>query len=167
MVLQNLRELKPIFKEAFDQTLRVAKFFCCLHVTNTYLCSFAIAQGPSMLPTFNLTGNVVLVERLSRRFGNMEVGDVVLIRSPAEPRKVIIKRIVGVAGDAVSYSMNGDNGEATVVVPKGHIWIEGDNKPSSRDSRMYGPVPYGLLQGKVRCVVWPPRDFGLVGKAVP
>ena len=63
-----------------------------------------------MLPTLNLTGSLVLVERLSIRFGKMASGEVVLIRSPEEPRKVVIKRIVGVEGDAVG------NEEATAVV---------------------------------------------------
>lgn len=31
-------------------------------------------------------------------------------------------------------------------VPRGHVWIEGDNKEGSKDSRIYGPVPYGLIQ---------------------
>lgn len=121
-----------------------------------------------MLPTFNLTGNLVLAERLSTRLGQAGKGDVVLIRSPREPRKVVIKRIVGMEGDTVSYvnsdSKNADGKEATIVVPKGHIWIEGDNKSLSRDSRLFGPVPYGLLEGRVFWVMWPPEDFGSVGK---
>lgn len=73
-----------------------------------------------MLPTFNLTGNLVLAERLSTRLGQAGKGDVVLIRSPREPRKVVIKRIVGMEGDTVSYvnsdSKNADGKEATIVV---------------------------------------------------
>jgi len=34
-------------------------------------------------------------------------------------------------------------------VPKGHVWIQGDNVYASRDSRHFGPVPYGLIRGKV------------------
>nr|XP_027086277.1 mitochondrial inner membrane protease subunit 1-like isoform X2 [Coffea arabica] len=160
MSLQVFRHWIPTVKDAFDRTLMVAKFFCSLHVTNTFLCTCALAMGPSMLPTLNLTGSLVLVERLSIRFGKMASGDVVLIRSPEEPRKVVIKRIVGVEGDAVG------NEEATAVVPKGHIWIEGDNKHNSRDSRQFGPVPYGLLEGRVFWVMWPPEDFGSVGRKV-
>lgn len=33
-------------------------------------------------------------------------------------------------------------------VPKGHVWIQGDNIYASNDSRYFGPVPYGLIQGK-------------------
>lgn len=34
-------------------------------------------------------------------------------------------------------------------VPEGHVWVAGDNLPWSRDSRMYGPVPLGLVKGKL------------------
>lgn len=40
-------------------------------------------------------------------------------------------------------------GPTLMQVPKGHVWLEGDNPSHSRDSRHYGPVPYALLQGKV------------------
>jgi signal peptidase I len=36
-----------------------------------------------------------------------------------------------------------------VKIPKGHVWLEGDNKHDSHDSRYYGPVPSSMLQGRV------------------
>uniref|UniRef100_A0A4W5N872 Peptidase S26 domain-containing protein n=1 Tax=Hucho hucho TaxID=62062 RepID=A0A4W5N872_9TELE len=35
------------------------------------------------------------------------------------------------------------------MVPKGHVWLEGDNLSNSADSRSYGPVPYALIRGRV------------------
>ncbi|KHN47457.1 Mitochondrial inner membrane protease subunit 1 [Glycine soja] len=49
-------------------------------------------------------------------------------------------------------------------VPKGHVWIQGDNIYASRDSRHFGPVPYGLIEGKVFFRVWPPDSFGPLGR---
>lgn len=40
-------------------------------------------------------------------------------------------------------------------IPKGHIWVEGDNSAKSLDSRDFGPIPYGLIRGKVMCKVIP------------
>lgn len=68
-----------------------------------------------MLPTINLTGNFVLGERLSTRLGKVHNGDVVFIRSPTNPRKVIIKRVIGLEGDSVNY-VPSDHKEATIVV---------------------------------------------------
>ncbi|XP_059289248.1 mitochondrial ATP-independent inner membrane protease subunit 1a-like [Lycium ferocissimum] len=168
MGLGNLKQLTPFIKEAFQQTLVVSKFLCGLHVTNNYICTFALTQGPSMLPTFNLTGDLVLAERISTRFEKMKRGDVVLVRSPENPRKIVIKRLIGMGGDTVRYVVDhGSNDkEHTVVVPDGHVWIEGDNKFNTNDSRKFGPVPYGLVQGRVFWTVWPPEDFGSVGREV-
>ncbi|VFQ81571.1 unnamed protein product [Cuscuta campestris] len=168
MGLGNLQKWTPLIKEAFLQTFRVAKFFCAVHVTNTYICTFALTRGPSMLPTFNLTGDFVLAERLSTRFGEVVPGDVVLVRSPDNPRKIINKRVVGMAGDTVKFVADPNNcdKEETLVVPQGHVWIEGDFKYNTNDSRKFGPVPYGLIQGRIICIVWPLKDIGYVGRDV-
>ncbi|XWS10209.1 hypothetical protein CRYUN_Cryun39dG0055400 [Craigia yunnanensis] len=62
--------------------------------------------GPSMLPTLNITGDVVLVEHLSHRIGKLGSGDLVLIRSPLDPKKTVTKRIVAMEGDKVTFSLD-------------------------------------------------------------
>jgi mitochondrial inner membrane protease subunit 1 len=42
-----------------------------------------------------------------------------------------------------------------VKIPAGHVWLEGDNPRQSTDSRTYGPVPMGLLKGKVILKIFP------------
>ncbi|WVF70594.1 signal peptidase I [Kwoniella sp. CBS 6097] len=42
-----------------------------------------------------------------------------------------------------------------VKVPKGHVWLVGDNLSNSTDSRKYGPVPLAMVKGKVLARVWP------------
>ena len=62
----------------------------------------------------------------------------------------------GIPGDKIAVAETLDsptNREGTV--PNGYVWIEGDNKSSSVDSRDYGPIPMGLLQGKVVLCVYP------------
>lgn len=49
-----------------------------------------------------------------------------------------------------------------VVIPRGHIWIEGDNSANSSDSRHYGPIPQGLLQSKVLFRVYPFNQIGFI-----
>lgn len=49
-----------------------------------------------------------------------------------------------------------------VVIPRGHVWIEGDNSGNSSDSRHYGPIPQGLIQSKVLCRVYPFNQIGLI-----
>ncbi|XP_057451012.1 mitochondrial ATP-independent inner membrane protease subunit 1a isoform X2 [Lotus japonicus] len=150
-------------KEALDRTAITVKFLCWLHFTDNYLFSATHVYGPSMLPTLNLAGDVVLTERLSHRVGNLAHGDLVLVRSPVNPNRCLTKRIVAMEGDTVSYfdPLRADAAQVAVV-PKGHVWIQGDNVYASHDSRHFGPVPYGLIQGKVFFRVWPLDSFGLL-----
>ena len=41
-------------------------------------------------------------------------------------------------------------------VPKGHVWLLGDNASNSTDSRTYGAVPAAMIKGRVFCRAWPP-----------
>ncbi|GMN64500.1 hypothetical protein TIFTF001_033570 [Ficus carica] len=156
---------RSVAKDAVDRLLVIAKFGCFLHVTTNYLCSSTLVHGPSMLPTLNLTGDVVIAEHVSHRLGKVSRGDLVLVRSPENPRKIVTKRIVGMEGDRVSFFLDSHGDRyRTAVVPKGHVWIQGDNVYASNDSRHFGPVPYGLIQGKVFFRVWPPDSFGPLGR---
>lgn len=46
-------------------------------------------------------------------------------------------------------------GSRMIYVPKGHVWLEGDNSENSLDSRNYGPVPMGLIQSRAIARIWP------------
>ncbi|CAN1808558.1 Mitochondrial inner membrane protease subunit 1 [Linum perenne] len=138
-------------REVCDKTLMVAKAYGILHVTNSYICTLALAYGPSMIPTINLTGDLVLAERVSPRIGKVSVGDVVIVRSPVIPRRVLTKRVLGMEGDRVTYLLDPHNRDEvhTIVVPRGHVWVQGDNIYNSKDSRDFGPVPYALVEAKL------------------
>jgi len=110
-------------------------------------------EGPSMFPTLAEKGEVVVEDRLTLRLfpDRIARGDLVVLKSPIMPERIICKRVLGLPGDIVCVDPTGEAAPSTehVVVPKGHIWIGGDNAPYSRDSRIYGPVSMSLLQGKL------------------
>lgn len=162
VVLRNMVPFRSIVKEACEKALIVAKFFCVLHITNKYLIDPVQTIGPSMLPTIDVTPSLYLAERISPRFGKVAQGDIVILRSARNPRMCITKRLVGLEGDTITYvaDPNNDDKQETVVVPKGHVWIEGDNKYKSNDSRNFGPVPYGLIESRLFWKVSPLKDFG-------
>ncbi|KAF5177266.1 Mitochondrial inner membrane protease subunit [Thalictrum thalictroides] len=153
---------RTIAKEAFDRTLPFVNVFCCLHFANKYICSSAHTFGPSMVPTLSLTGDLVLVDQISTRFGRIKNGDIVLVRSPVNPRKVITKRVTGMEGDQVTFleDPNDKNSYKTVTIQEGHVWVQGDNIYASTDSRIFGAVPYGLLCGRIFFRIWPLNSFG-------
>ncbi|XXG61636.1 hypothetical protein AAC387_Pa05g0197 [Persea americana] len=148
--------------EAAEKSFFLAKCLCFCHVANNYFFTIAKVFGPSMLPAINLAGDLVLAERISHRIGHVGRGDIVIVRSPENPRKTITKRITGMEGDTITFA--GGPGQEdrwkTVVVPKGHVWVQGDNVFASNDSRNFGPVPYALIQAKALIRIWPPSAFG-------
>ncbi|KAF1938671.1 LexA/Signal peptidase, partial [Clathrospora elynae] len=108
-------------------------------------------------------------------------GDVVTFWKPSEPREMGIKRVVALEGDEVwpargyardpSFRENrlgglpdglpdGDENAleepGKVVVPYGHVWVEGDNWRKTWDSNDFGPISKGLIKAKA---VWVWRDW--------
>lgn len=72
-----------------------------------------------MLPTLNLTGDVLLVEHLSTLLGKVGPGDVVLARSPENPRKSVTKRIVAMEGESVTFLVDPSFSDRTHTVMVG------------------------------------------------
>ena len=126
-----------------------------------------------MMPTFNPKGDVAFVEHISVARQTIEVGDVVIAKSVQNPRQVVCKRVLGLPGDRICsssnrYDVTKNRGRANgghswvygedddcVVIPPGHVWLQGDNTVNSTDSRHYGPVPYATLKGRVVCRLYP------------
>ncbi|KAI3931395.1 hypothetical protein MKX01_040312 [Papaver californicum] len=52
------------------------------------------------------------------------------------------------------------NSYDTIGIPDGYCWVEGDNSASTLDSRSFGLIPLGLLQGRATHIVWPPQRVG-------
>ncbi|TEB30173.1 LexA/Signal peptidase [Coprinellus micaceus] len=83
-------------------------------------------------------------------------------RSPMNPKHKLIKRIVAEEGDTIRTLPPYPRKE--VVVPKGHVWVEGDEPFNSDDSNIFGPISRGLIESKLVCVIWPPERFGTLTK---
>lgn len=110
-----------------------------------------------MMPTLAPQGDIVLVEKLSLNFSPSQLPrrhDIIVCTSPQDPKKVICKRVIGLPGDLVWGGVMAER------VPGGHVWVEGDNKGRSNDSRTFGAVPVGLVRGRVIMKVWPLSEFG-------
>ncbi|KAJ2771457.1 hypothetical protein IWQ56_001774 [Coemansia nantahalensis] len=127
---------------------------CLLHAVFDYAGEISPSMGPSMLPTLNLAGDTVLVERLPGWRRRVQVGDLVVFISPANPARRAIKRVLGGPGDTLCVDPTKDK-LAFVQVPRGHVWLQGDNYSNSTDSRTHGPIPQALLRGRVLACVWP------------
>jgi signal peptidase I len=132
---------------------------------------FSIPSG-SMEPTL-VQGDRILVARFAYRFGDPKPGDVVVFDPPIARKEEYVKRVVAVAGDTVSVHdgklyVNGEpmtepylkdaNLAGTyeeITVPKDMVFVMGDNRNNSADSRVFGPVPKSSILGRVFAIYWP------------
>lgn len=132
-----------------------------------------------MVPTIPYEGAWIFVSKLHRRGRAIQVGDVITFAHPVNPNMHAAKRVIGMPGDFVSVvtqarededlDKRDEEGEwarvreEVIRVPEGHCWVAGDNLEWSRDSRLFGPLPLGLVKGKVLAVVTPWRERKWLG----
>jgi signal peptidase I len=128
------------------------------------------ATSNSMAPTI-ARGDRVVVDKLVWRLRDLGPGDLVTFSSPVDGER-LVKRVVAVAGDTVALEdavlvVNGrpvrepyvDHSRidgtyfGPVTVPPGHLFVLGDNRFGSIDSRVYGPVPLDAVTGRVLAVL--------------
>lgn len=99
----------------------------------------------------------------------ISVGDVIVVKHP-DRVGTVCKRVLGLPGDIVTKPTQRTQKEGildrslpeNLVVPDGHLWIEGDNPWNSSDSRNYGPIPASLIVGRVLVRLWPLRGKAMM-----
>ncbi|KAJ9199696.1 hypothetical protein DTO164E3_4581 [Paecilomyces variotii] len=164
--------MEGVFRQILRRTTPGAVFrlgldglgiFCACTLIWENLFTVQLSEGPSMYPTFSARGDYLLISRLHKHGKGIEVGDVVRFYHPMFLGVNGAKRVLGMPGDFVckdpAFSTEAGTENEMIQVPEGHVYLAGDNLPWSRDSRNYGPVPLGLVNGKIIARVWPPSKM--------
>jgi len=158
----------------------IASFLVRLYAVQT----FFIPSG-SMEPTLHV-GDRILVNKLSVRFGTINIGDIVVFKAPPSEHcddgsfTDLVKRVIGLPGDVMTSKGNAVyvNGKALkepwtyfrtlnppikrFKVPKDSYFVMGDNRANSCDSRFWGAVPRSDIIGKAFLRIWPPSRIGFL-----
>ena len=103
-----------------------------------------------MEPTLEDKG-VFFVNKTNWKKNRLKKGDVVIATSPIDKHTLICKRVLYMEGDVVFAEINGTNN----LIPKNQVWVEGDNKANSFDSRNHGPIDRCLIQGVALFKLYP------------
>ena len=156
----------------------IAIAFLITMVVRGFIVETFIVEGPSMMPTL-VNGERLLVSKLAYRLGKPKRGDVVVLRYPLDNSRDYIKRVVATEGDSVELRLGrlyvngvlqpepyvrfpGLYNMASLVVPERTVFVMGDHRTDSEDSRFFGPVSVDLLKGKAVVIIWPPNAVGAV-----
>ncbi len=135
-------------------------------------------NGESMVPTLQNREDLIVL-KYPYRFSLPKYGDIIVFKYPSDPRYHYIKRVIGLPGDSIEIKneevyVNGQKlnepyiNEKTLMdfkldkVPEGTVFVMGDNRNWSRDSRYpdVGPVPFKNIIGKATLRIWPPSKMG-------
>jgi signal peptidase I len=137
-------------------------------------------DGTSMMPGL-MTGDRLIINKFIYRFSPLKHGDIVVFLYPGDRKTSYIKRVIGLPGDDVREDdgqifVNGaklvepyiadqyrdDRTVSDVVVPAGEVYVLGDHRNISSDSRDFGAFDRKLIYGKAVYVYWPAKDSGTV-----
>lgn len=149
-------------------------------VVRTFLLQAFSIPSSSMESTLEIRDRL-LVNKLSYRFGDVERGDIVVFFRPESlpsPYDDLIKRVIGLPGDVVEgrgnqVFINGQPLEESyldadvvtrdfgpVDVPVDHVFVMGDNRSNSADSRVFGPIEIDRIEGEAFVRYWPLPRIG-------
>ncbi|RJQ53168.1 MAG: signal peptidase I [Actinobacteria bacterium] len=175
------RRERSLLRWIAETAVTVALAFLIANVIRLFVIQPFVIPSGSMEPTI-VPGDRVFVNRFIFRFREPDRGDIVVFNAWRPGQPDLIKRVVGLPGERIAMD---DSGRFTIdgspieepyltpesrltkagpllpyTIPPRHIWVMGDNRNNSGDSRFNGPVPYSRLVGDAFAIYWPPDRIG-------
>lgn len=144
-------------------------------VIRLFLFETTLVYGPSMLSTLHERDRVI-INKLVYHFYSPTRGDIVVFKNPNNNKENYVKRVIGIPGDTIKIvdekvyvndelldepylSEPTEREFPKTKVPEGTIFVMGDNRNKSQDSRAIGPIPIDNIIGKAQLRIWPLADF--------
>lgn len=175
---QKKKKTEPRWKtEVKDWIVSIIIAIILAFVIRTFIVEPYLVEGTSMNPTLQ-TQERLLVNKALYYFTDPVKDDIIVFKYPHDPSRDFIKRVIAVPGDTIEiregvvylngqmlkedYILEKTKGSfPKVIVPPKHVFVMGDNRNNSEDSRFknVGFVPYELVKGKGMIVFWPFEVF--------
>ncbi|AJD90690.1 signal peptidase [Jeotgalibacillus malaysiensis] len=172
-------------KESFEWLKALAVGVVIVLVVRIFLFSNYVVEGVSMQPTLQ-DGNKLVINKIGYQIGDFDRFDVIVFH--ANESEDYVKRVIGLPGDEISYEddqlyINGEyykepyleefrTGEGRLTgdftleeltgeseVPEGQLFVLGDNRQESLDSRIFGFIDQDSVVGKVNLRYWPLNEL--------
>lgn len=170
-------EAEPTMLGVIWETLKYALIAAIIILPiRTFIAQPFVVSGDSMFPTFH-NGEYLIVNELAKYVGSYSRGDIVILRYPNDPSKFFIKRVIGLPGETVTiqdgvvsitsptqksplvlnepYVKNPQINSSARTLDQEEYFVMGDNRARSSDSRIWGPVPKRLMDGKALMRLFP------------
>ncbi len=151
-------------------------------VLRVFIVETIVVDGRSMEPTLH-NGERLLINKFIYRFRLPQTGDIIAFRYPYDPRRDFIKRVIAHQGQTVEirqgrvyidgvprdepYIANAGRSDYPLTrIHQGAIFVLGDNRPDSEDSRFpeVGQVPLANIKGVVFARSWPLRRLAWLSR---
>jgi len=164
-------------KEAWEWTKSLLIALVLALLIRQFVFAIFMVDGESMVPTLENEERLV-VNKIVYNLHKPEYGDILVFKFPGDQTKDYIKRVIGLPGDKIEIHdfkvfRNGQEVEEDYIaeptgtinkvfeVPEGAVFVLGDNRNYSKDSRdeSVGYVPYDLIVGRADVVWWPFKNF--------
>jgi signal peptidase I len=172
------RKAKIVAREILGYIIAIVSAIIVAIIIRIFIFEPFIVPTPSMEPTL-LVGDKVIINKLAYKFGKITKGDIIAFHSTTEGEKELVKRAIAVEGDKIVLTSEGEifvNDEKVnedyiqqgqnlsylnqeFIVGPDEIFVMGDNRNNSFDSRYFGMVPEDNVFGEFLIVYWPPSRW--------
>ena len=173
MVTKENSKSNSLGEEAKDWVISIVAAVVMALLIRTFIVELYIVDGPSMRPTLQHEERLV-VNKFIYKIRNPEKGEILIFKYPRDTSRDFIKRVIATGGDTIEikegrvyvndqmlkedYILEKTRTEyPKVTIPEGTVFVMGDNRNNSDDSRFadVGFVPLDLIKGKAVVVFWP------------
>ena len=169
--------MSSLGEEAKDWIISIVVAVVLAFLIRQFIVELYIVDGPSMRPTLQSQERLV-VNKFIYSLRTPEKGEILVFKYPRNQERDFIKRVIATEGDTIEikdgrvyvndqmlnedYILEKTRSEyPKSTVPEGTVFVMGDNRNNSEDSRFadVGFVPYSLIKGKAMLVFWPFSQF--------